>query len=201
MQLPYDSEDGRLVAAAITAVMTGTAYLTSHELAQCLGAFPAWSEQQNREAMLEVLQQHETAAKQQLVVFGRTRAKLGGPDLYTVAGKIFTDVIDRLSENLTTGLRNAQVSLLAPNGTIGFVMGCETTGIEPIYRLVTTKNMVGGSSMKVGINSLPQVLGSLGYSPPQVEEQLEYLAQHEELVGAPHLVPQYRIRFGRPGAA
>ena len=187
MQLPYDSEDGRLVAAAITAVMTGTAYLTSHELAQCLGAFPAWSEQQNREAMLEVLQQHETAAKQQLVVFGRTRAKLGGPDLYTVAGKIFTDVIDRLSENLTTGLRNAQVSLLAPNGTIGFVMGCETTGIEPIYRLVTTKNMVGGSSMKVGINSLPQVLGSLGYSPPQVEEQLEYLAQHEELVGAPHL--------------
>jgi ribonucleotide reductase alpha subunit len=193
MKLPYDSEDGRAVAAAITAVLTGTAYQTSHELARCLGAFPAWADQANRDAMLEVLDRHEAATRQRLLrdLRAERHAQLGGTQLFATAAAIFTNVIQQLSEALPAGMRNAQVSVLAPTGTIGFVMDCETTGVEPLYLLTTTKTLVGGGTLTVTPASLPRVLQSLGYSAEHVGTICRWVEASGEIVDAPHFDPQH----------
>lgn len=193
MRLPYDSPAAREVAAAISAVMTGTAYQMSHELATTLGAYPVWVEHENRMAMLAVLERHEIAAKELAASLGLSRwpdAKKGSlldlnRPLFVTATEIFTQLVHQLSEGLATGMRNAQVTVLAPTGTIGFVMDCETTGIEPLYMLTTTKTLVGGGTLTVTPASLPRVLRSLNYSAETTEAICAHVAKCGNILTAP----------------
>jgi ribonucleoside-diphosphate reductase alpha chain len=172
----YDSEGGRAIAAAITSLMTGTAYRRSAELAAVVGPYDGY--ERNATAHKRVMRKHADACDQI-----KTR---GGMDrgIHAAAVAAWRACLE-LGE--TNGYRNAQSSLLAPTGTIGLMMDCDTTGVEPDLALVKFKKLVGGGSMQIVNQTVPRALTSLGYQPEQVEAIIEYIAEHGHVVDAPGL--------------
>lgn len=173
--LPYDSDTGRDYAAAITALMTGEAYKVSSELASVVGAFDGFNP--NAEHMLEVIQMHRNAVKD-------VPSRAHNNDIKTAAQKAWDQAL-ALGEKY--GYRNAQVSVLAPTGTIAFLMDCDTTGVEPDIALIKYKRLVGGGSMKIVNQTVPLALQNLGYSAEAASQILEYLDKHDTVEGAPEL--------------
>ncbi len=176
----YDSEGGRALAAAITSLMTGTAYKRSAELAAVVGAYEGFA--RNAEAHTRVMRQH-TAASEALRPLGTVDA-----DVARLATKAWRDCLEAGSRY---GWRNAQASVLAPTGTIGFMMDCDTTGIEPDFSLVKFKKLVGGGSMQIVNQTVPRALRGLGYQPEQVEAIVDYVAEKGHVVDAPGLRPEH----------
>ena len=177
--VPYDSAAGRDLAAAITALMTGQAYRTSTRLAEVLGPFPAFPI--NRELMLNVIRMHRDA----LAAINSAHVPAA---LLSAAKEVWECA---LAEGEKHGYRNAQVSVLAPTGTIGFMMDCDTTGIEPDLALVKYKRLVGGGVIKIVNNTVPVALTRLGYLPEEVSEIVDYIEQHGTIEGAPHLKDEH----------
>jgi ribonucleoside-diphosphate reductase alpha chain len=174
--LPYDSEGGRQYAAAITALMTGEAYAESARIARDHGG-PFSGYERNRDPFLRVMRKHRDAIKD-------VNAGLVPPDLYAAAKDAWEDAVDL---GVDFGYRNAQTTVLAPTGTIGFMMDCDTTGVEPDIALVKYKKLVGGGLMKIVNQSIPATLTRLGYTEPQVKAIVEYIDANETIEGAPHL--------------
>ena len=172
----YDSEGGRAIAAAITSLMTGTAYRRSAELAGVVGTYDGYP--RNATAHKRVMRKHADASKQ--------IKALGGIDeeILAAANKAWEKCLTIGEKN---GYRNAQASLLAPTGTIGLMMDCDTTGVEPDLALVKFKKLVGGGSMQIVNQTVPRALKNLGYQPEQVEAIVEYIAEHGHVVDAPGL--------------
>ncbi|WP_110206608.1 vitamin B12-dependent ribonucleotide reductase [Nocardioides daejeonensis] len=176
MGLGYDSDGGRSMAAAITSLMTGTSYRRSAELAAVVGAYAGYA--RNAEAHKRVMRKHQAA--------NDAVRTLHTEDL--AVHKLATVEWARVQElGATNGFRNAQASVLAPTGTIGFMMDCDTTGIEPDFSLVKFKKLVGGGSMQIVNQTIPRALKKLGYQPEQVEAIVAYIAEHGHVVDAPGL--------------
>ncbi len=174
--LPYDSDAGRDMAAAITAVMTGEAYAQSARVSRDHGG-PFAGYEKNREPFLRVMRKHRDAIK----AIDRTNVP---QDLFEGARAAWDDAVE-LGEH--HGYRNAQATVLAPTGTIGFMMDCDTTGVEPDIALVKYKKLVGGGLMKIVNDTVPMALAKLGYSAQQVKDIVDYIDEHETIEGAPHL--------------
>jgi ribonucleoside-diphosphate reductase alpha chain len=181
--LAYDSDEGRAYAAAITAIMTGEGYRTSAELAAAMGPFPGHEE--NRAPMLGVIEMHRQAAFDLL-------AK-GAPQTLRASAREAWDQAFELGS--THGFRNAQVTVLAPTGTIAFMMDCDTTGVEPDIALVKYKKLVGGGVLKIVNRTVPLALQCLGYSAEQVAEIVDYVDRVETIEGAPHLADEHLTVF------
>ena len=172
----YDSEGGRAIAAAITSLMTGTAYRRSAELAAVVGTYDGY--ERNASAHKRVMSKHADACGEIKTLGGMDR------EIHTAAAAAWKECL-ALGE--TNGYRNAQSSLLAPTGTIGLMMDCDTTGVEPDLALVKFKKLVGGGSMQIVNQTVPRALKSLGYQQEQVEAITEYIAEHGHVVDAPGL--------------
>jgi ribonucleoside-diphosphate reductase alpha chain len=173
--LPYDSAGGRAWAGAITALMTGWAYRTSAVIAGEMGPFAGYSP--NRDAMLRVIRKHREAVDE-------IDAELVPEGLLQAAQTSWDEAI-RLGEE--HGYRNAQASVLAPTGTIGLMMDCDTTGIEPDLALVKTKKLVGGGTMQIVNQTVPRALRRLGHSDEEIDGIVAYIAEHNTVDGAPFL--------------
>ena len=174
--LPYDSDAGRDYAATLTAIMHGAAYAQSARVARDHGGpFPGYDK--NREPMLRVMRKHRAALKD--------IDKVHVPrDLFEAAKQVWDECVELGEEH---GYRNAQATVLAPTGTIGFMMDCDTTGVEPDIALVKYKKLVGGGLMKIVNNTVPMALKRLGYSTAEVKDIIGYIDEHETIEGAPHL--------------
>jgi len=188
MGIPYDSDTGRAMAGAVTALLTGTSYATSAEMAAELGAFPGY--EKNREAMLRVIRNHRRAAYGESSGYERLAIPPvpldtpNCPDIaLAVAARAAWDAALALGEK--HGFRNAQVSVIAPTGTIGLVMDCDTTGIEPDFALVKFKKLAGGGYFKIINRLVPQALISLGYRMNEIAEIERYALGHGTLKDAP----------------
>jgi ribonucleoside-diphosphate reductase alpha chain len=179
MGVPYDSEQGRDVGGAITAVMCGQAYLTSSRIAASTGPFPGYPD--NEQPFLEVIRMHRDA------VSGIRRQNVSAA-LYDGARQCWDDAYESGRRH---GYRNAQVTVIAPTGTIGFMMDCDTTGIEPDLALIKYKKLVGGGVIKIVNNTVPQALIKLGYSAEQVEKIVSHIDATGTIEGAPHLKPEH----------
>ncbi|HEY9378219.1 MAG TPA: vitamin B12-dependent ribonucleotide reductase, partial [Jiangellaceae bacterium] len=171
----YDSDGGRAWAGSITALMTGHAYRTSARVAQVTGPFAGYAK--NRDPMLRVMRKHRAAVDE-------IESSLVQPDLFEAARTAWDEAIEFGQEY---GYRNAQASVLAPTGTIGLLMDCDTTGIEPDLALVKTKKLVGGGSMSIVNQTVPRALRTLGYAEEHVQAIAEYVAEHNSVKGAPAL--------------
>ncbi len=190
--LAYDSAEGRAVCAAITALLTGEAYATSAEMASELGPFPAFAE--NRESMLRVVRNHRRAAHDAPTTEyeGLTVTPQGipveptPPELLDAARKAWDRALELGQEH---GFRNAQTTVLAPTGTIGLVMDCDTTGIEPDFALVKFKKLAGGGFFKIINQAIPQALERLGYDRSQSAEIVAFTVGHGTLDGCPTISP------------
>ena len=187
--IPYDSDKARGIAGAITAIMTGISYKTSAELAEQLGAFSKYEE--NKKHMLRVMHNHRAAAYDAAEAYEGIAIKPQGinakdcPDyLLTAATKAWDDAV-KLGEKF--GYRNAQTTVIAPTGTIGLVMDCDTTGVEPDFALVKFKKLSGGGYFKIINQSVPQALRNLKYSETEIEEIVNYAKGHATLKNAPHI--------------
>src|ERR1039457_2925900 len=176
----YDSEAGRAIAAAITSLMTGAAYKTSAELAAVVGPYEGY--ERNASAHKRVMSKHAAASNEIRPVATMDR------EIIDLAQQTWRECA-KLGE--TNGYRNAQASLLAPTGTIGLMMDCDTTGIEPDLALVKFKKLVGGGSMQIVNQTVPRALKNLGYPHEQVEAITEYIAEHGHVVNAPGLRPEH----------
>src|SRR5207244_3178762 len=172
----YDSEGGRAIAAAITSLMTGAAYKTSAELAAAVGPYDGYA--RNAKPHNRVIRKHADASEQIRPVGTIDR------EVLDLANATWRECADLGEAN---GYRNAQSSLLAPTGTIGLMMDCDTTGIEPDLALVKFKKLVGGGSMQIVNQTVPRALKNLGYPHEQVEAITEYIAEHGHVVNAPGL--------------
>ena len=182
--VPYDGEEGRAYAAAITALMTGEAYAQSARIARDQGG-PFAGYAKNREPFLRVIRKHRAALKD-------INADYVPDDLYQAAAEVWNDAVE-LGE--ADGYRNAQATVLAPTGTIGFMMDCDTTGVEPDIALVKYKKLVGGGLMRIVNQTVSMALDRLGYSDEHVKEIVEYVDEHETIEGAPHLAPDHLAVF------
>ncbi len=181
--LPYDSDAGRAWAAAITALMTGHAYATSARTAGRMGPHAGFHE--NAEPMLNVLRMHREASR----TIDTNKVPV---ELISAAQQVWDDAVE-LGEKY--GVRNAQASVLAPTGTIGLLMDCDTTGIEPDLGLVKFKKLVGGGNMAIVNQTVPRALQVLGYSPAEVDEIIAYIDEHKSIVGAPALKAEHMPVF------
>ncbi len=177
--LPYDSDAGRAYAAAITALMHGEAYAQSSRIAATMGPFAGYP--RNSEPMLKVIDKHRQHAH-------KIDAAFVPRDLLQAAHDVWDEAY---TLGVQHGYRNSQVTVLAPTGTIGFMMDCDTTGIEPDIALVKYKKLVGGGVMKIVNQSVPGVLKKLGYNAAQVEDVLKYIDEKEMIEGAPHLKDEH----------
>jgi ribonucleoside-diphosphate reductase alpha chain len=179
MALPYDSEGGRDFCGAVTALLTGESYAQSARIAERMGPFGGYI--RNREPMLEVIRMHRDSLrpiKEENVQPSLLRAAQDSWDTALELGEKF-------------GYKNSQVSVLAPTGTIGFMMDCDTTGIEPDLALVKQKRLVGGGVIKIVNNTVPQALMKLGYPPEQVAQIVDYIDAEGKIEGAPGLKPEH----------
>src|SRR6201995_3362757 len=176
----YDSDGGRAIAAAITSLMTASSYKTSAELAAVVGPYDGYAK--NASAHKRVMRMHADASAKapSVAAFDKT--------VLDLANKTWQEV---LSLGEANGYRNAQASLLAPTGTIGFMMDCDTTGLEPDLALVKFKKLVGGGSMQIVNQTVPRALKTLGYQPEQAEAITEYIAEHGHVVNAPGMRPEH----------
>ena len=172
--IPYDSDAGRGMAGAITALLNGEAYLQSSRIAAHLGPFAGYRE--NEDTMLNVMQMHRDAVEQ--------INPACPPALRDAARQVWIECLDSGRRN---GYRNAQATVLAPTGTIAFMMDCDTTGIEPDIALVKYKQLAGGGMMKIVNRTVPESLRGLGYDQPQIEGILDYIEQNDTIEGAPGL--------------
>jgi ribonucleoside-diphosphate reductase alpha chain len=183
MALPYDSEEGRDVAGAITALMCGEAYAQSARIAERMGPFPGY--EVNREPMLDVIRMHRDAMRGIKPDHVQTELFLSAQESWDTA----------LTHGEKFGYKNSQVTVLAPTGTIGFMMDCDTTGIEPDLALVKHKKLVGGGLIKIVNNTVPQALMKLGYTPEQSSEIVSHIDKQGTIEGAPYLKPEHLAVF------
>jgi ribonucleoside-diphosphate reductase alpha chain len=175
MALPYDSDQGRDVAGAITALMCAEAYAQSARVAERMGPFPGY--EVNREPMLDVIRMHREAMRGIKPEHVQTELFMGAQESWDTA----------LALGEKYGYKNSQVTVLAPTGTIGFMMDCDTTGIEPDLALVKYKKLVGGGLIKIVNNTVPQALMKLGYTPEQTSEIVSYIDKNGKIEGSPYL--------------
>ncbi|MGE4652716.1 MAG: vitamin B12-dependent ribonucleotide reductase [Myxococcota bacterium] len=177
--LPYDSDEGRNLSASITSLMCGQAYLTSAELAANMGPFPRY--RMNRRPFLQVIGMHRSASE-------KIDSKGVPADLHASAQAIW-----RLAEEKgrKSGFKNAQVTVLAPTGTIAFMMDCDTTGVEPDIALVKYKKLVGGGFLKIVNHGVPMALRALGYEEEQIRDVVAHIDEHETIEGAPELLEKH----------
>jgi ribonucleoside-diphosphate reductase alpha chain len=178
--MPYDSDEGRGAAAAITALMTGRAYRRSAETAAALGPYERYAE--NREPHNAVMRMHRDSS------YAIPDQACTDGELLAAARRSWEEAVE-LGE--TYGYRNAQATVLAPTGTISFLMDCDTTGVEPDFSLVKFKELVGGGQMTIVNRTVPLALATLGYSEPQIEQIEAHLAEHGTIVGAPGLADEH----------
>lgn len=181
--LPYDSDEGRAIAGAITALMTGHSYATSAKIANTVGPFAGYAK--DRENVLNVLKMHRAEVS-------KIDASLVPEELLSAAASAWDEAVE-LGE--LYGVRNSQASLLAPTGTIGLMMDCDTTGIEPDLGLVKVKKLVGGGTMSIVNQTVPRALKSLGYTKPQVDDIVTYIDLEKTIIGAPHLRKEHEPVF------
>jgi ribonucleoside-diphosphate reductase alpha chain len=178
MGIPYDSDAGRGICGAITAIMNGQAYLTSSRMASYLGPFAAYKD--NAEPMLRVMRMHRDAVN---------RIDTACPDdLRRAAESVWDECVE---SGRRYGYRNAQATVLAPTGTIAFMMDCDTTGIEPDIALVKYKQLAGGGMLKIVNRTVPLALQALGYDAEQSERIVQHIETQETIEGAPHLKPEH----------
>lgn len=182
--LAYDSPEGRAYASAITAIMTGTAYHQSSIIARDHGWTFAGYEK-NRSSFLEVMKMHREAVED-------IAADLTPASMLRVARQSWDDAI---KSGEMHGYRNAQATVLAPTGTIGFLMDCDTTGIEPDIAIVKYKSLVGGGMMKIVNNTVPEALSRLGYLEGEVKEIIAYIDEQDTIEGAPHIKNEHLTVF------
>src|SRR3954451_13035372 len=178
--LPYDSDEGRAYAAAITALMTGRAYRKSAEIASRMGPFAGY--QRNAAAMLGVMAQHRAA------VGNIENANIVPNDLLTACRQAWDDVLN-IGE--VSGYRNAQATVLAPTGTISFMMDCDTTGVEPDFSLVKSKKLVGGGESTIVNKPVPMALDKLAYVPDEISEIEAFIDERNTIVGAPYVKSEH----------
>ncbi|MCY7396560.1 MAG: vitamin B12-dependent ribonucleotide reductase [Nocardioides sp.] len=176
MGLGYDSDGGRAMAATITSLMTGTSYKRSAQLAAVVGPYAGY--QRNAEAHKRVMRKHQAANDTVRTL------SIADRQVHQLATAAWSEVQELGAVN---GFRNAQASVLAPTGTIGFMMDCDTTGIEPDFSLVKFKKLVGGGSMQIVNQTIPRALRKMRYQPEQVEAIVEYIGEHGHVVDAPGL--------------
>ena len=181
--LAYDSHEGRSMAACITALMTGEAYLASTWLASRMSPFAGYHD--NRDDMLKVLDMHRAA-------IGGIDEELVPTDLIETAQLVWDEACDRAAVH---GVRNSQATVLAPTGTIGLLMDCDTTGIEPDLALVKHKRLVGGGSMEIVNRTVPRALRRLGYDDSEAQRVVDYIAENRSAVGAPLTNEDHRSVF------
>ena len=181
--LAYDSEEGRHLAAAMTALMCGQAYLTSAQIAQAMGPFPRYRD--NRDSFLEVIGMHRQAA-------AAIPADGVPADLLAAARGVWAAALETGRRH---GFKNAQATVLAPTGTIAFMMDCDTTGVEPDIALVKYKKLVGGGLLKIVNGTVPMALARLGYAPAQIDEIVRSIDERETIEGAPHLREEHLAVF------
>src|ERR1700682_374780 len=179
MALPYDSDEGRDVAAAITALMCGEAYAQSARVAERMDSFQGF--EVNREPMLDVIRMHRDAVR-------GIKQDHVQPELFAAAQESWNTA---LHHGEKFGYKNAQVTVLAPTGTIGFMMDCDTTGIEPDLALVKYKKLVGGGLIKIVNNTVPEALLRLGYTPEQSSEIVSHIDKNGKIEGAPYFKPEH----------
>jgi len=187
--IAYDSEEARAIAGSITAIMNGVAYKTSAEMAACLGTFPRYKE--NKEHMMRVMRNHRAAAYDAADAYEGIEIKPLGinakycPDYLLKAATKAWDEAVQMGEQY--GYRNAQATVIAPTGTIGLVMDCDTTGVEPDFALVKFKKLSGGGYFKIINQSIPAALKKLGYTPEQQDAIVKYAKGHGTFAGAPFI--------------
>jgi len=179
LALPYDSDEGRDMAGAITALMCGEAYAQSSRIAENMGPFPGY--EVNRDPMLDVIRMHRDAIR-------GIKPEHVQPELFMAAQESWDDA---LAHGEKFGYKNSQVTVLAPTGTIGFMMDCDTTGIEPDLALVKHKKLVGGGLIKIVNNTVPQALMKLGYTPEETSEMVSYIDKHGTIENAPHFKSEH----------
>lgn len=177
--LPYDSDEGRAQAAAITALLTGHSYATSARMAQKVGPFAGYHK--DREAMNKVLRMHRDEVK-------KINPALVAEELLSAAQSAWDEAVE-LAE--LHGVRNSQASVLAPTGTIGLMMDCDTTGIEPDLGLTKVKKLVGGGTMFIVNQTVPRALKALGYNRGEIEDIVSYIDVEKTIIGAPHLKDEH----------
>ena len=173
--LPYDSDAGRAYAGAVTALMSGEGYLQSSRVAAATGTFDGYAH--NRQPMLRVLSKHRSQAYK----ISTSHVPL---DLVTAARDAWDQTCGEAEKH---GVKNSQISVLAPTGTIAFMMDCDTTGVEPDIALIKYKKLVGGGLLKIVNHTVPRALKRLGYDIKQIQDIVEYVEEHETIEGAPHL--------------
>jgi len=175
----YDTDGGRSTAAAITSIMTAASYRRSAELAGIVGPYNGYA--RNAEAHKKVMRKHRAANDSALVM-------PADKDLHAVATREWEQVVSIGEEN---GYRNAQASVLAPTGTIGFMMDCDTTGVEPDFSLVKFKKLVGGGSMQIVNQTIPRALAKLGYDDEQARRIVDFISENGHVIGAPGLAREH----------
>jgi len=181
--LPYDSEGGRQYAAAVTSLMCGEAYAQSARVAEQMGPFAGYAA--NREPMLEVITKHRNQAH-------KIDAAYVPLELLSAARTVWDDAY---AIGKQAGIRNSQATVLAPTGTIAFMMDCDTTGVEPDIALVKYKKLVGGGMLKIVNNTVPRALKRLGYESKDVQAIVEYIDEHDTIEGAPELKDEHLAVF------
>jgi ribonucleoside-diphosphate reductase alpha chain len=186
--IPYDSDAGRAICGALTAIMTGVSYATSAEMAALLGAFPGYKK--NREAMLRVIRNHRRAAHGEKTGYEKIATPPVRLDHVACPDPTLIEHAKRAWDRALTlgeahGYRNAQATVVAPTGTIGLVMDCDTTGIEPDFALVKFKKLAGGGYFKIINRAVPEALRVLGYAPAEIAEIEAYAVGHGGLANAP----------------
>ncbi len=182
MGIPYDSDEGRGIAGALTALLNGQAYLTSSAIARNLGPFAGYRD--NERAMLRVMQMHRDAVDE---IDPACPA-----ELVEAAREVWNDCLE---SGRRFGYRNAQATVLAPTGTIAFMMDCDTTGIEPDIALVKYKQLAGGGMMKIVNRTVPEALANLGYDTPAIDQIVKYIDEHDTIEGAPGLLDEHLAVF------
>ncbi|TQK69665.1 MULTISPECIES: vitamin B12-dependent ribonucleotide reductase [unclassified Nocardioides] len=180
MGLGYDSEGGRAMAATVTSLMTGTSYRRSAELAAIVGPYNGYA--RNAEAHQRVMRKHQAANDDVRTLH------IADAEVHKLATEEWAKVVELGKSN---GFRNAQASVLAPTGTIGFMMDCDTTGIEPDFSLVKFKKLVGGGSLQIVNQTIPRALKKLGYDEEKIEAIVAYIGEHGHVVDAPGLKPEH----------
>jgi ribonucleoside-diphosphate reductase alpha chain len=181
--MPYDSDEGRAWAGAITALMSGHAYATSARTAARMGPFAGYAE--NEEHMLRVIDMHRAEA-------AKIDEEMVPTTLLSAAQEAWDDACEVAA---AYGVRNSQATVLAPTGTIGLMMDCDTTGIEPDLGLVKTKKLVGGGTMSIVNQTVPRALRRLGYGDAQIEAVVAHIDEHKTILGAPELAPEHVANF------
>jgi len=178
--MAYDSDEGRATAAAITALMTGRAYAESARVAAAVGPYERYGE--NRDAHLKVMRMHRDA------VAGISAGDSHDQPLLAAAAEAWDEAVALGEQH---GYRNAQATVLAPTGTISFLMDCDTTGVEPDFSLVKFKDLVGGGQMKIVNRTVPLALQTLGYTPEQIDQIVAHIDEHNTIIGAPGLADEH----------